>query len=420
MLNFAPRNSFQAHALKVFTVVLWLVVSGFLGPLAARPALEVGDLVPTWIEPAQTADIEQVARTPSAFSVHDLRKAFPLSVQNTAWIRLRLSPNASQVGQWVLNVPLPFIDSISLFQRDAAGRWTEQKSGDQMAHSDWTHPSLTPAFHLIVNAQEPQEVYLRVRNYSPAYIPLRLFTQAEFEALQSTEFLVFGGVLGLLLTLCVISAMRFIEHRYPADLGAFAYGLLATLTIAQINGVLSMTVWQDFPLLANMGSKLISTVAVGGSLLYMRQLYALSVHYHRFDKLLGVTGAATIGLALAVGVLEPASASLVESTAFVFATFVAMAAALLSWRQRSPIWPWLMVATVPQSLCVLWLSAETFGLVLPRWEIRYITSLCIGGIRASTGVCLACGHAGPQRTHWTYAASRPAGCAHRTAQPRRV
>ena len=299
-------------------------------------------------------------------------------MRNTAWIKLRLPPNASQAGPWVLNVPLPFIDSLSLFQRDATGHWTEQKSGDQIAHGDWTHPSLTPAFHLVLNAQEPQDVYLRIRNYSPAYIPLRLFTQADFDALQSTEFLVFGGVLGLLLTLCVISALRFMEHRYPADLGAFAYGLLVTLTIAQINGVLSMTVWHDFPLLANLGSKLIATVAVGGSLLYMRQLYALSVHYHRFDRLLGVTGAATIALGVAMGLLEPASAGLVESTVCVFATFVAMAAALLSWRQQSPIWPWLMVATVPQSLCVLWLAAETFGLVLPRWEIRYVTSLCMG------------------------------------------
>jgi diguanylate cyclase (GGDEF)-like protein len=79
-----------------------------------------------------------------------------------------------------------------------------------------------------------------------------------------------------------------------------------------------------------------------------------------------------------VFVLEPDSVNQVESLVYVLSTSIALVAALLGWRQKSLIWPWLMLATVPQSLGILWLAAESMNLVQPVWEMRYYTSLCAG------------------------------------------
>jgi GGDEF domain-containing protein len=344
---------------------------------AAVASQELEGEVQAWIEDGRQASVEKVADGAGHFSAHPVAQTYDFSGNNTVWVKLPLARSPQDPTEWVLDVPVPFLDSLSLFQRNAAGQWTEQQSGDRLAHRDWTRQTLVPSFRLVWNGNATQEAYLRIRNYSPAYVPIRISAESRFESRQAAELMVMGWVAGLLITLSLVSLLRYYEHRYRGDLGAMVYGFLATLTILQINGVLNMSLWQDLPVVANYGSKLIATIGVGGSLLYLRQLYALSIHYHRFDKLLGGTGLAAIGLALVLLVLDPASANVLESSVFVFATVIGLTAAVLTWRAGSPIWQWMMLATVPQALCVLWLSAETVGLVLPHWETRYVTSFCV-------------------------------------------
>ena len=140
--------------------------------------------------------------------------------------------------------------------------------------------------------------------------------------------------------------------------------------------MLGATLWAQLPWVGNYVTKMASVLAVGGSLLFLRRLYALSVHYHRFDQLLGATGWTALVAAFGVFVLEPDPANQLESLVYVAATAVALVAAVLNWREKSPIWPWLMVATVPQALGILWLAAENAGVVQPVWQMRYYTSLC--------------------------------------------
>ena len=342
----------------------------------AQASQEVSELVDAWLEPAQAATVAEVAAAPGSFALHSVKQPHGLRTGKTLWIRLRVLRSPGETDAWILDIPVPYLDSVTLYQRDFSGRWMTQVSGDTLVRSSWSRPGLHPTFKVHFAGTEPQEIFLQIRNMSEVAIPIRFAREGMAENRRGTENLMMGWVLGMLLTLAGFSLMRFIEHRNRLDLGAFGYALLVSFAIAQVNGLLGATLWADLPLVGNNATKIASVLGVGGSLLFMRRLYALSVHYHRFDQLLGATGWTAMVASFGVFVLDPDPANQLESFVYVVATTVALIAAALSWREKSPIWHWLMLATVPQSLGILWLAAETAGVVQPVWEMRYYTTVC--------------------------------------------
>lgn len=342
----------------------------------AQDTVALNELVDAWLEPAQTATVADAAAAPGNFTVHKIRQPYGLQTGKTLWIKLRVQRAPEETDAWVLDIPMPYLDAVTLYQKDFSGRWSSQVSGDTLAHARWSQQGLHPTFRLHFAGSEPQEMYLQIRNMSEVAIPLRFASEGAHENRRAIENLLTGWLLGMLLTLAGLSLLRFAEHRDRLDLGACGYALLVSFAIAQVNGVLGASVWADLPTVGNYASKMASVLGVGGSLLFMRRLYALSVHYHRFDQLLAAAGWSTLVAALGPLVLNPDPSNQLESAVYVIATTVALIAAVLSWRQKSPIWPWLMLATVPQSLGILWLAAETAGWVQPFWQMRYYTSLC--------------------------------------------
>lgn len=342
----------------------------------AQDTLELDALVDTWLEPAHNTGIAEVAATPARFTAHRARQSYGLRTGKTLWIKLRVQRVPGETDAWIMDIPVPYLDSVTLYQRDFSGRWMTQVSGDTLVRSSWSQQGLHPSFKIAFPGSEPQEIFLQIRNMSEVAIPIRFAREGVYQRSSANEHLMTGWVLGMLLTLAGFSLLRFMEHRNRLDLGAMGYALLISFTIAQVNGVLGASLWADLPGISDYANKITSVFAVGGSLLFMRRLYALSVHYHRFDLLLAVTGWTTMAASFGVFVLDTDPANQLESFVYVGATTVALIAAVLSWREKSPIWPCLLLATVPQSLGILWLAAETAGAVQPVWQMRYYTSLC--------------------------------------------
>jgi GGDEF domain-containing protein len=329
-----------------------------------------------WYEPGREASVEK-AFWSAQWQDHTAGTPFFLNAENSVWILLHVARAPGESGNWMLDIPIPFIDSISVFQRDATGRWTEQVAGDTLAHDQWSHQSVTPAFRLRLAEDQPSPVVLRVRNYATADIPIRLSREDVHAEREFRELLVLGWMLGLLLTFAVLSFVRHLEYRYPSDFAAMVYTLLVAVTVAQVNGVLGATLLQSLPVIANYGSKVIATIAVGGSLIYMRELYALSIHFHRFDRLMAWTGWFAVIFAFANLIMRPSNVATLEVLVYITASGMSVIAAFLSWRAGSTIWHWIMLATVPQGLCIVWLAMENLGVVFPRWEVRYVTSFFI-------------------------------------------
>ncbi len=376
-------TSFVARLLLAATCLLGLVAGPAQAqppapiPLGAgNPSFTVTSNIESWLEPGASASIAQIAARPEQFQTVPALHREALSHASTLWLRLRFLRSADAPTQWTLNIPLPFVDEVQLFQRDASGQWQQQQAGDTLAQSAWSLRGPYPDFVLAAPHAQEREVYLRIRNFKHLSVPVRLasWDARAFERL--TEFVALGLLLGVLTVLVALSVVRYIEHRSHSDLAAAAFGLLVLVTVAQINGVLNMLVLAGQPAVADYAYSALPVVAVGASLLFVRMLYAISTHFSRYDRFLLGVGVVTIASTLTY-LFDRVVADRIGAMVLMVATTTGLIATFLSWRGNSRIWHWLMAAYIPQYLCLLRMMFEAMGWVPIWWEMRYLLSLGI-------------------------------------------
>lgn len=362
---------------------LWVSPSAAVGKPSAivlvdqATAFEAADNLLVWIEPGRIATIDQVAWAPGKFVAAGPETQHALDGDNTLWVKLRLRRPPGSQQAWSLNIPLPVADSVVLYQGDSGTRWTTQAAGNQLPQAMWSKHSLYPEFDLALPAGTDQDIYLQVRNFRSLNLPLRFAPTQHRDAQRLGEFAAMGVILGSLLSLCLLSLIRYIEHRNQADLMACAYGLAITLTIAALNGVTGALLWSETLFWSSYAQTALPPITMGLALLFLRDLYAISTRHRRYDIVLVSTGWGAIASTLSLLLLDRATAHLIITTVTFFAAVVGMIGSQLSWRFRSGIGRLLFASYVLQFLAITRLIAESWGLVPYWWEFRYFTSLAI-------------------------------------------
>lgn len=345
----------------------------------SNPSFEVKSEIRSWIDPTGGASIEEAVSDPSRFESAPAALGRELTGDNAVWIKLKLLRVEGNTDAWTLNVPLPAIDSVSLYQKEAGGtgKWSVQHAGDTLAQAAWTRRGFYADFDLSFNTAGAQEVYLQVRDFHRLNIPIRIVEKQTREFHRLIEVLLMGLLAGTLVSVSVLCLIRYQEHRNPTDFRASVYGFLIWLSVAQFSGVNTATLWASLPQWGNYASSILPLFAVGVSLLFVRDLYALSTQYHRYDTFLAVTGWCTLAWIASFVLLDRVTADTIGSAIIFFASSVGLAAAVLAWRGGSPIWKWLLLAYVPQYLGVIRLVLQTLGVVPTLWEVRYYTAFTV-------------------------------------------
>jgi two-component system, sensor histidine kinase LadS len=333
--------------------------------------------LPMWLDSGTQASIDTVAQTPLVFSPTSPQTLHALGTDSSLWIRLRLLRPVGSTEPWLLNIPTPYLDSVTLYQRRLDNRWLTRAAGDNLAQAQWHRQGLYPEFDLDLPAGVPQDIYLQVRNFKPLSFPLRFATVRARETQRLIENCALGLVLGMLLTMVTLSTIRYHEHGNRFDIQAAGYSLLVMMTLAQVNGLLNAVVWNDWPAWADYASSVFPLLAVGSGLLFVRRLFGLVTQHPRFDKVLWGAGWLTLATMAAYVPLDRLLASQLGLLALLLGTATGLVATLLSWRDGSTLGAWLLGAYVPQLLCVLWLVAESMGWVPARWEMRYLLSFAV-------------------------------------------
>ncbi len=339
------------------------------------PAVQVRADVKSWIDEGSHATIALVAGDTVTFKSDQADDYYPLNKFDTLWIKLSVKRPMGNTAQWTLNVPLPFLDSVTLYQADAAGRWVAQRAGDSVGQSDWSRQGLYADFELTLADSTPKDLYLQIRNFKQVGVPIRLATAQQRETQRQLELLAMGLMLGALLSLAILSSLRYVEHRKAIDGWASLFGLLIATTIGQINGVMNAFIWAPLPEIGNYASSVLPVVTVGSALLFVRNVFALHVHYRRFDRFLSSVGWGTVVSVFIYAFADRFIADRVCAMVMIFATLIGMIATFLSVRDGSSIARWLMFALLPLFFAVLYMVADAAGIVPNLWQMRYLTSL---------------------------------------------
>jgi diguanylate cyclase (GGDEF)-like protein len=327
-----------------------------------------------WLEPSRIATPAQ-ART-ATFVRSDSSQIVQLHAGNTLWVRLRLVRAAGSSGKWALNLPQPYLDHVALFELQD-GAWVAQSAGDTRAQRDWSVRGLYPEFELHLPPGQPTEVLLQIRNFKPMALPLRLAPAGVRDSHRMAEGIALGLLIGLILTLTVVSFIRYAEFRNASDLGAALYSVLIALALAQFNGVLNLLLWPAMPAWADYANSILPTLAAGIALLYGRHLYNLTGHHPHVDRLLGFSGYATLASIVLYGLLDRGLADTISGAVILAGSACGLLATALNWRAGSPLGAWLLWTYTPQFVIVLWMAAEACADAPAIWHLRYWLTLVV-------------------------------------------
>ena len=341
------------------------------------PSLQIDTVVSSWIDEGSHATIEQVLDGAAHFKPEPALARNSLSKYDALWVKIRVRRAPGSKVHWTLNLPLPFVDQVTFYSTDTAGRWTAQQAGDTLAQTDWHRPGLYPDFDFDLADNAPQDLYLRVRNFKELAIPIRLASVRQRETQRQQEFIGLGLMFGALLSLTVLSMLRYLEHRKAIDGWAALFALLVAATLAQITGVLNALLWAHVPELGNSASNVMPVIAVGSTLLFVRNVFVLHVHFYRYDRFLSSVGWGTIASVLLFAVVDRFIADRVCAMIMLFAALIGMGATVLSWHRGSTAGRWMMIALLPQFFALTYILGETVGLVPLVWQMRYLTSACV-------------------------------------------
>jgi GGDEF domain-containing protein len=340
-------------------------------------SVQINTAIGSWLDEGSHASIQKVAAGGVAFKPEPALTRYTLNKFDTLWLKLQVKSAPGSKGRWTLNLPLPFLDQVTFYYSDASGQWIAQQAGDTLAQSDWHRPGLYPDFDFELPDNAEQSLYLQVRNFKQLSIPIRVTSVREREKQRHWEFLGLGLMFGAMLSLAVLSMLRYLEHRKAIDGWASLFSLLVAATLAQITGVLNALLWAPVPELGNYASQAMPVIAVGSTLLFIRNVFILHVHFHRYDRFLSSVGWGTIVSVLAFAVMDSFVADRVCAVIMLFAALIGTGATILSWHQGSTVGRWMMIALLPQFFALTYMLSETVGLVPPLWQMRYVTSACV-------------------------------------------
>ncbi|WP_296509765.1 7TM diverse intracellular signaling domain-containing protein [Rhodoferax sp.] len=327
-----------------------------------------------WLENGRTATATDALAAP--FQAVESNQAIALDERNTLWIKLRLIRPAGSTGRWILNIPQPYLDHAVLFELQD-GAWYPQTAGDTYAQRHWTMRGLYPEFELRLPPGQATDVLLQIRNFKPLPLPLRLAPTNYREGQRMMEFITLGLLFGLVLTLAILSLMRYAEFRNIPDLGAALYSVLIALTLAQFNGILNALLWPDSPMWADYANSVLPAVATGVALLFGRHLYSLHTHFRWFDRVLYGLGWAALVSITGYVVLDRAIADTVSGSIILLGTASGLLATWLNWRTGSTLGPWLLWTYTPQFAMALWMTLEAGGYLPTFWPMRYVLTLTV-------------------------------------------
>jgi two-component system, sensor histidine kinase LadS len=361
-------------------VALWYAQLAAAAPETLVLRDEVGGidargLARSWVDPEGTASLAQVLRAPDTqFHASEPGVLHRLPAQGALWLHLRLQRAAKERQDWLLKLPMPVIDLVTVYQQEG-GVWRSETAGDTVAVGRWPEHGRYPVFRLDVPAGETRDIYLRIQHSTPARFPLELLSEGRFADVVQMEYLGLGAALGALLLLIAGCLAKAWAYRDPGFAWYAAYAGLTSLAMAAYTGVAAQFLWPNFGLLQDAPTNMLACAAVAAAILFVRKTLGLRRRLPWLDRLtlgLGIAGAAVAAL----GAVLPKAVFLPAMGAYVcVACLVTVGASVVAWRRGDPVAGWVFAAQFPLVSAVIVTVTRNLGWVDLPFVPQYVVIL---------------------------------------------
>lgn len=346
------------------------VLALMLGALSAAALAQVSPLMrqEAWVEDGTGATVDAVAaRRGQGFVPADEQTIHPLGPQRTLWLRLLLQPAGPEAADWGLDIPVPLLDEVTLYQRGPDGRWQAQRAGDALPVAQWKRPGRYPNFDVTLPPGPVREVYLQVRHSDPIGFPLRLAPAAVLEQGRQVDYLLLGIVLGTLMLLAVSCLIQGVIHRDLTYDGYAFYALAMTLTTATVTGMGGHLLWNQSPRWADAAQGVLPVLLAGINVLFLRHLCGISVRYPRVGRVALATGGLILLMGAVFAWLPGGVQNGVIAFSFVASPVFGFVMAALAWRRHDVVGAWVFLAYIPLAFTVVVAVLRLYGWLPAGW-----------------------------------------------------
>ncbi len=376
------------YAAPLLAALLLAVLCLQANPAQAQPvvvldqASEVMDLQTrglTWIDPDGTATLSQVVSGSQRAKMAPGRAntIYSLGQRAALWQHYRFSRSPGTQPDWVLEFPLPLLDSVTVFQQGAGGDWAAQTAGDTLPVASWPEPGRFAQFRLALTEKAVHDVYVRIQHVTSADIPVNVISgQVRSHRLQ-VGYMIIGIVMGALLLLIVAGAAQCWVYR-DAAYGLYAgYATVMVMVIASTSGMAGHLVWSEHAAWNNAAQGVFGLLGGSAALLVLRKLCAITGRHPRFDRVVLATSLAGPLLALAYLWLDRQLGVRLIGGYLVLAVVFGLSTAFLAWRRRDVVAAWVLAGFVPLALSTLLLVARIFGVAPTSWLSEHALMLSL-------------------------------------------
>ncbi|MGK5037875.1 7TM diverse intracellular signaling domain-containing protein [Janthinobacterium sp. LB3P118] len=263
---------------------------------------------------------------------------------DAVWLRLDVARAAHAPEEWVLRFSNAVLDDVRLYRQDAAGQWTLQAAGADVARGAWPVDARQVVFPFRLHDGTTERWLLRLHSKKAMSTELTLWPRSAFDDASRREYLYYGLQFGsyLLLILFHIFFWRMTREAHSGWylLYVLSNAITEALTIAIPQQIFSMPNWLSDPLL---GVSMAASLVIGARFSTLQlELPAL---YPRFSRgVVGVTaGAALVATLLVLSGQYAAGVLVVQGAALpLIAIFVALAT-WLAMRGHRPARAFLLI-----------------------------------------------------------------------------
>ena len=287
------------------------------------------------------------------------------------WIRFNaMQPDLSQ--RWALEISSAGVDRASLYYRNTAGEWVEQKAGDKIPVSQWPRPDRFPVFDLDSEQAQPVTYFIRIEQARrPFSAPIFIYNQPALLAQRMQEQFLLGAYFGLALLMALLASANAVAFR---DRRFAAYAVyIAALAAAQAGllGIGGQYLWPDSPVWNDLSAFLLPVAAACSGIWFARVVTRPRQFSAALDWL-SLKLFAVLALAAALDTLMPTHAGLLAVTALIIAAFALICVMVfIAWRGGDPTMRWIALGFVPVAVMVPFPVLRNLGLIPISFLTQY-------------------------------------------------
>jgi two-component system, sensor histidine kinase LadS len=325
-----------------------------------------------WHEKPGQVTIEQAASAAAIGRYMPLSEEtmFDLKTQDRLWVRLDLERKSNESDDWVVWLPIPLIDSVTLYQQQSDGKWKSWRAGDRIPVDTWPEPGRYPRFHLEL-PQGKSQVFLQIQGSTPLSIPLYISTQVPAQSADRQGFLGMGLVVGVLLTLvlmCMVTAYTYRDRLY---LLYGLYMLVMVLAVGAYTGLSGYLLWDHSPRWTDAAQGVLAIVTAGGAMYFIEAMLGGRQFARRLSVALLSLGVSALPLGLIYFFVSRSVGVIILGAYMILITTVGLALASRAWRLGDPVGKWICFAYTPLAFAVLLAIARAYGWIIVSWVVQY-------------------------------------------------